>query len=269
MPNVLYSILVGIVQGVSEWLPVSSKTQVLIVTNYLFALSLTVAFAFGLFMEVGSIGSALIYFRRDIASLLRNRRLLAYLVVVTVVTGVVGVPLYLLAERLLQGAYNVGLPMAILGLLLVGDALYIRSSRRTPRIGGLPELGLKHYIAIGIAQGLSALPGVSRSGMTVSTMLFMGVDPKEAFRLSYLAYIPAALGGIATTLLFSRGELETAISVVDPTGVVIAAVVALVIGLFVISLLLRFAKRNDIYVVTLVVGAIALALAFVSALGAA
>jgi undecaprenyl-diphosphatase len=265
----LYSILLGIVQGVTEWLPVSSKTQVLFVSNYLFSLPVSVAFAFGLFMEIGSIGSATIYFRRDIFTLLRDRRLLVYLVVVTVVTGLVGVPLYLLSERLLQGAYNLGIPMVVLGVFLVADAMYIRSSRRSPRMGGLPELGIKHYVVIGLAQGLSALPGVSRSGMTVSTMLFMGVDPRDAFRLSYLAYIPAALGGFATTLLFSGGEIGTALEAVDPLGVAIAAATALVIGLLVISALLRFAKRNDIYIVTLAVGMIALAVGALSALGSA
>ena len=269
MPSLLYSILLGLVQGVAEWLPVSSKTQVLFVSSYLFSLPASVAFAFGLFMEIGSIGSAAVYFRRDVVSLLHDRRLLVYLVVVTLFTGLAGVPLYLLSERLLQGAYNLGLPMAILGLFLVIDALYIRSSRLSRRIGGLSNLGLKHYIVIGLAQGLSALPGVSRSGMTVSTMLFMGVDPRDAFRLSYLAYIPAALGGLATTLLFSGNEISAAVAAVDPLGVVVAAVTALVIGLIVISILLRFAKRNDIYVVTLAVGAIALAVGALAALGAA
>ncbi|MDV3277500.1 MAG: hypothetical protein LYZ69_03415 [Nitrososphaerales archaeon] len=269
MSNLLYTILIGLVQGVSEWLPVSSKTQVLLVSSYLYSLPVSVAFVFGLFMEVGSIGSAVIYFRKDILLLLRDRKLLAYLVVVTLVTGAVGVPLYLLSERLLQNAYNLGIPMAVLGVFLVVDAIYIRYSRLPPRIGGLPEMKLKHYVAIGLAQGLSALPGVSRSGMTVSTMLFMGVDPKDAFRLSYLAYIPAALGGLATTLLFSRGEIATALAVVDPAGVAVAAVTALVVGLLVISLLLRFAKRNNIYVVTLAIGLIALVIGMLAAVGTA
>lgn len=269
MVNLLYTILIGLVQGVSEWLPISSKTQVLLVSSYLFSLPVSVAFAFGLFMEIGSIGSALIYFRRDVLLLLRDRRLLVFLIVVTVVTGVVGVPLYLLSERLLQSAYNLGIPMAVLGVFLVADSIYIRYSRLSPKSGGLADLKLKHYIAIGFAQGLAALPGVSRSGMTVSTMLFMGVDPKDAFRLSYLAYIPAALGGLATTLLFSRGEIGTALTVIDPVGVAVAAVTALVVGLLVISVLLRFAKRNSIYIVTLVIGIIALAIGTLAAVGTA
>ena len=256
--NVLYSILVGIVQGVSEWLPISSKTQVLLVSSYLFALPLEVGLAFGLFMEVGSLASASVYLRRDIVSLFHDRKLLVYLVVVTLFTGIVGIPLYLLAEKLLSTAYNPGIPMVMLGAILVSDSIYIRYSRLVPRIAGLKDKKLRHYIAIGITQGIAALPGVSRSGMTVSTMLFMGVEPGDAFRLSYLAYIPAALGAFLTTILLSRSEINAAVAAVDPTGVLLAIITSALIGLAVISAALRFAKRNNIYVVTLVVGILAL-----------
>lgn len=258
LSSVLYSVLVGIVQGVSEWLPISSKTQVLLVSTYLFALPVEVAYAFGLFMEIGSLGSASIYFRREIASLLHDRRLLGYLFVVTLITGVVGVPLYLASERLLASAYNPGIPMVILGVVLVSDSVYIRYSRMSPRIGGLRDMRLKHYLAVGVAQAFAALPGVSRSGMTVSTMLFMGVEPGDAFRLSYLAYIPASLGAFATTLLFSRSEINTAVAAVDPVGVLVAVLAAAIIGLAVISVALRFARRNDVYKVTLAIGAVAI-----------
>jgi undecaprenyl-diphosphatase len=265
LSNLLYAIIVGLVQGVSEWLPISSKTQVLFVSQILFGLPLNVGLAFGLFMEIGSIGSATYYFRREILSLLHDRKLLAYLVVVTAVTAVEGVPLYLVAEKLLTGAYNLGFPMIILGAFLIGDSIYIRYSRQTPRTGTLAELRLKHYVVIGAAQGLAALPGVSRSGMTVSTMLFMGVNPKDAFRLSYMAYIPAAFGGFLTTIVFSKSELKIALANFDATGLVVAILTAGLVGIVAISALLRFAKRNDIYRVTLFLGALAIAIGLIAA----
>jgi undecaprenyl-diphosphatase len=265
--NILYSIFIGLVQGISEWLPISSKTQVLFATTFLFALPLDVAYSFGLFMEIGSLGSALVYFRKDVLSIFTDRKLLIYLLVVTIMTGIIGVPLLILSDRLLQGAYNVGIPMTLLGLFLIFDAIYIRFSRIKPRLGGLSDMKLKHYIAVGIVQGIAALPGVSRSGMTVSTMLFMGVDPKVAFRLSYLAYIPASLGAFLATLVFSRTEVNTAIRSLDPAGVTIAIITAAVVGLGVISVLLRFAKRSNIYAVTLILGLLALAIGLLAAFG--
>ena len=255
--NLLFSIILGLVQGISEWLPISSKTQVIFASTFLFSLPLAVAYAFGLFMEIGSLGSAIIYFRRDIISLLHDRKLLMFLLVVTIVTAIVGVPLYIITDRVLQGAYNLGIPMILLGAVLIGIGLYIRHARSKPRIAGLMQLKMKNYILVGIAQGIAALPGVSRSGMTVSTMLLMGVEPGQAFRLSYLAYIPASFGAFLVTIVFSKAQVNQAITSVQPLGILVAIVVAASVGLFVISYLLKFAKKNNIWVVDLVLGSIA------------
>jgi undecaprenyl-diphosphatase len=264
--NPLFAVILGLVQGISEWLPVSSKTQVLFASTFLFSLPVAVGYAFGLFMEIGSIGSAITYFRNDIWSLFKDRRLLVYLFVVTAITGIVGVPLYYLADKVLtSNPYNVGIPMTLLGLVLIGTGLYIRYARTKPaQVVGLQEMKLKNYIIVGVAQGIAALPGVSRSGMTVSTMLLMGVKPEQAFRLSYLAYIPASLGAFFVTLLLSKSQIDTAIQTVEPTGVLIAIVTAAIVGIFVISYLLRFAKTSRIYVIDFVLGTIALTIGIVA-----
>src|SRR6266852_8021377 len=242
--NEFYAIILGLVQGISEWLPISSKTQVLFASTLLFSLPLAVAYAFGLFMEIGSVGSAIVYFRRDILSLFNDRRLVVYLLVVTVFTGLVGAPLYYLTDKVLaSNPYNIGIPMILLGLVLIGTGFYIRYSRTKPKLlAGLGEMKLKNYVIIGIAQGIAALPGVSRSGMTVSTMLLMGVKPEQAFRLSYLAYIPAS------------------------TGVLFAIVSAAVVGILVISYLLKFAKTSRIYVIDFVLGSVALIVGVIATL---
>jgi undecaprenyl-diphosphatase len=267
LPNLLYSVIVGLVQGVSEWLPISSKTQVLFVSTILFGIPLNAAYSFGLFMEVGSLFSATFYFRKEILSLLRDRKMLAYLLVVTIVTGIEGVPLFLISDRLLAGAYNLGIPMMLLGVFLFADGIYIRYSRRRPRTGTLEGMSLKNYVVVGLAQGFAALPGVSRSGMTVSTLLFMGIDPKEAFKLSYLAYIPAAIGGIVTTILFSRSELTIALSYFDSTTISAAIVTSALVGIVAISALLRFARRNDVWKVTLILGGLAFGIGVLAAIG--
>jgi undecaprenyl-diphosphatase len=266
--NEFYAIILGLVQGISEWLPISSKTQVLFASTLLFSLPLAVAYAFGLFMEIGSVGSAVVYFRRDIRSLFKDRRLVVYLLVVTVFTGLVGAPLYYLTDKILSTSpYNIGIPMVLLGLVLIGTGFYIRYSRTKPRlVVGLEEMKVKNYIVIGIAQGIAALPGVSRSGMTVSTMLLMGVKPEQAFRLSYLAYIPASLGAFFVTLILSKSQVDTAVQVVEPTGILIAIATSALIGIVVISYLLKFAKTSRIYIIDFVLGTIALVLGIIATL---
>jgi len=261
MVNILYSIILGLVQGVSEWLPISSKTQVLYASYVLFGLPIAAGYAFGLFLEIGSLGSAIVYFRKDIISLFHDRRLLMYLVVVTIFTAIVGAPLFYITDTYLQHtSVFIGVPMIALGLGLIGIGFYIKYSRALPKIGGLEQMKIKHYIIVGIAQGIAALPGVSRSGMTVSTMLVMRVKQDQAFRLSYLAYIPASLGAFGVSLLFQRHEINTDIQAVQPLGLIVAILSALLIGLVTISYLLKFAKTKNIWMLDIVLGVIAVSI---------
>ena len=262
--NILFSIILGLVQGISEWLPISSKTQVLFASYVLFGLPIAAGYAFGLFLEIGSLGSAIIYFRRDIVALLHDRRLLLYLVVVTIFTAIVGAPLYYITDTYLQHTSPfIGVPMILLGLSLIGIGFYIRYSRALPKIVGLDQMKIKHYVIVGIAQGIAALPGVSRSGMTVSTMLIMGVKQDQAFRLSYLAYIPASIGAFGVSLLFSRHEINTDVQAVSVLGLGVAIIAALLVGLVTISYLLRFAKTKDIWKLDIAIGTLALVLGIV------
>ena len=106
----------GLVQGISEWLPISSKTQVLFASYVLFGLPIAAGYAFGLFLEIGSLGSAVIYFRKDIVALFHDRRLFMYLLVVTIFTAIVGAPLYYITDTYLQHASPfIGVPMITLG----------------------------------------------------------------------------------------------------------------------------------------------------------
>ncbi|MDA4111757.1 MAG: undecaprenyl-diphosphate phosphatase [Thaumarchaeota archaeon] len=263
--NLLFAVLLGLVQGISEWLPISSKTQVLYASYVLFGLPIAAGYAFGLFMEIGSLASATVYFRKDIISLFHDRRLFTYLLVVTLFTAIVGAPLYYITDKYLQGASPfIGIPMIILGLVLIGIGFYIRYSRSIPKIGGLNEMKLKNYIIVGIAQGIAALPGVSRSGMTVSTMLVMGVKPDQAFRLSYLAYIPASLGAFGVSLLFTPGEINAGIQAVQPLGIAVSIITAALIGIVTISYLLKFAKSSKIWKLDIVLGLIALSIGIVA-----
>ncbi len=119
-------IIVGIVQGVSEWLPISSKTQVLLASSYLFNLSYSEAYTFGLFMEIGTVFAAIIYFRKEVWSLIRvlllkgteyEKKLFTYVFVCTIITGIIGAPLYLLADSITS--IPLGLPMMIIGMVLI------------------------------------------------------------------------------------------------------------------------------------------------------
>lgn len=271
LQQALYGIVLGVVQGVSEWLPVSSKTQVIVVSTYLLNLPFSTAYTFGLFMEVGTILAAIIYFRRELLTLLRflarrgdadSRRLFNYVLVSMVVTGIIGAPLYIMVASI-QGAYNIGIPMLLVGLVLIGDALLIRHARsqRTRPAGSrrkLADMGLKDYVLVGIAQGIAALPGVSRSGVTTSTMLLLNVEADEAFRLSFLNCIFATSAAVALTLVVSRGSVTAAVGTIGLPGLAIAIAVSTVVSLLLIDFMLKIAKHSKIVYLTAALGVLAL-----------
>jgi len=268
--QLLYSIIIGIIQGVSEWLPISSKTQIIVSSTYLLKLTFQQAYTFGLFMEIGTLVAAIIYFRKDMLNLVQvlagskdkgKRKLFAYILVVTLVTGLIGAPLYLVADSVT--GIVVGIPMLILGIVLLGDAALIRYSRKRLEKGiasrKLENLSLKDYLLVGIMQGISSLPGVSRSGITTSTMLILGVEPEEAFRLSFTAGIFASAGAFALTLVASRHNVASSIATIGLTGLVVAIITATVISLFLIDFLIKVAGKQKITYLTAALGVIAIA----------
>lgn len=268
--QLIYSVIIGLVQGISEWLPVSSKTQIIVTSTLLLKLTYQQAYTFGLFMEIGTLVGAIIYFRKDLVKLVEvlagskdpgKRSLFIYVVVVTVVTAIIAAPLYLVADSI--GGIALGIPMTILGVILLGDAALISYSKKRQltkvTLKKLQQLNLKDYVIIGVTQGIAALPGVSRSGITTSTMLLLGVEPEEAFRLSFLAGIFAAAGAFGLSLVASRKNVSASIAAIGGTGVVLAIITATIISLFLIDFLIKVAGKQKITYLTAALGVIAIA----------
>lgn len=263
----MLGVLLGIVQGISEWLPISSKTQIIIVSTYFFGLDFQRAYSFGLFLEAGTFLAAVFYFRNEVVKVLlalvgrgngEGRSLLKFLLVATAITGVLGVGIYLLVSDVTSSPV-IGIPMIILGVVLLADASLIRFARnRRAPTKGILDLTLRDDILIGLAQALSAFPGVSRSGTTVSAMLLLGLKPEESFRLSFLALIPASVGAALVSVLFSHGGMGSVISTVGLPTIAVAVVTAMLVSLLLIKVLLRFAASSRITVLILALGLIAI-----------
>ena len=265
----IYAAIIGLIQGISEWLPISSKTQIIVSSTYLLKLTFQQAYTFGLFMEIGTIFAAVVYFRKDLLKMVQvllgsknqmERKLLIYVVVVTVITGIIAVPLYLVADSI--SGIALGIPMLIVGLVLLADAALIRYSRKKREKGinsrKLENLSLKDYVLIGIVQGISALPGVSRSGTTTSAMLLLDVEPDEAFRLSFVVGIFASIGAFGLTLIASKSNVSAAVSGIGLGGIIVAIIVATVVSLFLIDFLIKIAGKSKIIYLITALGIIAI-----------
>ncbi len=268
--HIFYGLVLGVVQGISEWLPISSKTQVLVTGTYLLNMPFSEAYTLGLFLEIGTTLAAIIYFRKELWSIIRfiigkgdaqSKQLFTYVLVTIVITGIIGAPIYIAIDSI-TGAYNLGIPMLLIGIILIGDALLIWYSKsrhkKLLQRRNFSHMGIKDYVVVGIVQGIAALPGVSRSGITTSSLLLLNVESEEAFRLSFLTGIFATAAAVGLTLLVSHTNVSSAINTIGISGLLVAIVVSLLVSLVLIRFLIKTASHSSIIYLTAALGLLAI-----------
>lgn len=238
------AMLLGIVQGITEFLPISSDGHLAIVQHYLPNFEQP-GLLFDVMLHVGTLGAILLYFQRDVVRLLmspfrrtsearRDRRLLVLIVIASVPTAIIGLALKSAVEQWMENMLVVGAMLILTGTLLFVGERYRRSGRRHEA-----ALTATDAVLTGIAQGLAVLPGLSRSGSTIATLLFRGVDGETAARFSFLMAMPA-IGGAA---LLSLKDLDT-LPAGDIPAYLAGTGVAFLVGLLAIRLLLDIIRRQ-------------------------
>ncbi len=262
----LVAVVVGLVQGIFEWLPISSEGNVALALSVL-GRSPEEAVAFALFLHVGTALSVTVYYRGRIAELVRalptlwsgetgqssddptsDRPTLGFLIVATAASGVVGIGAY---ETVIGAVSETGggFFVALVGVLLVGTGLFQRlSANRAAETRREPTL--VDAVIVGTGQGLAILPGVSRSGTTTGLLLLRGYDESRSFELSFLLSIPAALG--AGVLAYADTGLQA-----TPLAAAVALGVAAVVGYATIDALLRVVERVAFWAVCVGLGGLA------------
>ena len=197
-------ILIGIMQGILEWLPVSSKGVLALIMVKFFNKTLSEGLVIALWMHVGTLVAATVYYKKELFEILNNlkiyiknptentetNKLTSFIIITTLLTGLIGTPLLLFGLDKLNFAGNAAMLVIAFFLILVG--LFQWAARKNKNTG--KELAIKDSIYLGISQGITAIPGLSRSGTTVSTLLFRGYSSRESLRFSFLVSIPAVLG---------------------------------------------------------------------------
>jgi undecaprenyl-diphosphatase len=267
--SVLEAIVLGIVQGLTEFLPISSTGHLRIVPAFVGWEDPGAAFT--AVTQLGTMAAVLLYFREDLLRItrawlrsLRDRRLRReldarlgwYIVLGTIPIGIFGV---LFKDQIETGArdlYLIGVALIVLGLVL------LLAEKVGTRERSIEQIRTKDGFAIGLAQALALVPGVSRSGATITAGLFMGLDRPAAARFSFLLSVPAV---VLSGLL----ELGTILSddEGDGTGLlalVVATLMAFVSGYAAIAWLLRFLSTHSTAIFVayrLALGAAVLALA--------
>ena len=234
--TIIQAVISGLVQGVTEFFPISSSGHLALLHN-VFGFKQQML-AFDVFLHFGTILSVVIFFRRDISEMLqKDMRLLKFIVIASIPTFIIGMIFKDIAENFLSMPLVVGYSLIITGLFLLFAsiwAIYWKIVRR-PR-----PLGVKNSIAIGIAQGISVLPGISRSGATIGTALIAGLDETEALKFSFLLSIPAVLGANILKVRQIYGNLVSG----DTAAFLAGAIAAAVTGFLVIKALFGILRKN-------------------------
>jgi undecaprenyl-diphosphatase len=246
----------GIVQGMTEFLPVSSSGH-LIIVPWLFGWTnpFIDSLAFTVMIHFGTLGALLVYFSADWVRLvpaglaaMRDRsfegepdRKLAWLIVVaTIPATLAGL---LLNEVVEERFRQIGL---VATMLVIGAAILWLAERNGRRDRSMADVTLRTSAMIGAAQAIALIPGISRSGISISAGLFAGLDRETAARFSFLMATPiTALAGSYEAFKLVRGEAGVA---VEPLPLIVGVVSALVSGLLAIAVLLRFLRTNPTHV---------------------
>jgi undecaprenyl-diphosphatase len=249
--NLLQAIVLGVVQGLTEFLPISSSAHQRIVPAFLGWEDPGAAFT--AITQLGTEAAVLIFFRNDLWSIatkwlraLRDPRLRWhpdvrmgwYLVVATIPIGILG---YVFQDQIETGGRNlwlIGTTLVVFGLIL-GYADRVGRHERD-----VEQLSTRDGILIGLAQSLALIPGVSRSGATMSAGFLLGLNRPAAARFSFLLAVPAV---VASGLFELKGVISGEKGGDEPIGyVVVATVIAFVVGYLAIAWLLRYLTRHSV-----------------------
>lgn len=252
--TLLQSILLGIIQGLTEFLPVSSSAH-LVLTPYLLGWDIPTsdAFIFDVLVQVATLAGVFAYFWKDIVEIVRavivglvqrkpfehpSARLGWLIVLASIPAGVIG----LLIKDMVEAAFSS--PAATAALLLVTAALLVTAERIGSRKRSLEGITWQDALVIGFFQVISIFPGVSRSGSTIVGGMSRQLDRASAARFSFLMSIPIMLaaGGLATLDMLEIPNLGSVLPVFIP-GFIAAAVT----GYLAIRWLLQYLTRRPLY----------------------
>ncbi|ODR06992.1 undecaprenyl-diphosphatase [Mycobacterium shimoidei] len=242
----------AVVQGLTEFLPVSSSGHLAVVSRLLFGGDAGASFT--AVTQLGTELAVLVYFARDIVRIIKawinglvvtahrnaDYRLGWYVVIGTIPICVLGV---VFTDQIRSGARNLWVVASALVVFSAVIALAEHFGRQTRRID---QLSWRDAITVGIAQTLALIPGVSRSGATISAGLFLGLERELAARFGFLLAIPAVFASGLFSLPDAFHPAREGMSATGPQ-LLGATVIAFVVGLTAVAWFLRFLVRHNMY----------------------
>ncbi|WMI81967.1 undecaprenyl-diphosphate phosphatase [Anaerotignum sp. MB30-C6] len=238
--EIIKAIILGLIQGLTEFLPVSSSGHLVLFQN-LFGMEEATQ-AFSILLHVATLVAVFIYYWRDIWELICHpfQRTTALLIAGTIPTVIIALLCNNTFDSIFGAGKYIGFNFIFTGLVL----LY--ADRRKGGRKKIRNMSIFDSLVVGTMQGVAILPAVSRSGMTISTCLARGMDRENAARFSFLLSIPAILGGMVLTI---KDMITGEVVLTDAIGIVPMAagfIMAAVSGYFAIRFMVNIIKKGKL-----------------------
>jgi undecaprenyl-diphosphatase len=243
----LKAIVMGIVEGLTEFLPVSS-TGHLIIVGSLLHFPADIAPTFEIFIQFGAILAVVVFFARDLSVLVgdvlkgnvNSRRILIGVLIAVLPAGIVGV----IFNRWIKA--NLFNPVVVAVMLLLGGIvmLLVEWKPRSPSVTQLSDVTLRHALQIGLAQVVSLIPGTSRSMATIVGGLLSGLDRTTAVRFSFYLSIPTMIA--ASLYDFTRSSMAGEVRAESLPVFVVGLVVSFAVALVVVRLFLGYISQHTL-----------------------
>ncbi len=244
-------IILGLVQGILEWLPVSSEGSLVLILINALKMDLSTAISLSIYAHLGTALAVLTKYNKVFkeAILLRDRETFKLLTLSTLGTCITATPL------LIYGLENLELSEMInilIGSLLIVTGMILLYGRKVHYTFTHKKLSTMNYLLLGLLQGFAVLPGLSRSAITVSYLLYAGVNPKKALKYSFLISVPVVIGACA---------LEAVTGKIYPVSILFCIVIfSFAAGLLTMNALLKVAEKVNFGVFCIFFGLLALLL---------
>lgn len=250
MKEIVNAILLGIVQGITEFVPVSSSGHLVLLHEWL-NFDLANPLAFDVAVHMGTLLAVVIFFWKDLSayakgfldSLLKRSisstesRLAWFLIAATIPGVIAGVLFDDFIEETLRS------PVVVSIMLFLGALLFLVAERYTKRKKKVEQMTLKSSLLVGAAQALALIPGVSRSGITMVTGMQQGLKREEAARFSFLMSVPIIFGAGAKTAL----DVTTSGGVGSELPIIVAGFASSgIVGYIVIAVFLRYLRKHPL-----------------------
>ena len=225
MLTIIQSILLGIVQGITEWLPVSSSGHLVLLQNFL---SINVPVVYDIMLHIGTLIPVIFIFRKEIMDLVKSFFKMKFhdiglILVASVVTAIICFSFLKFFESLFSSTTAVGVGLIVTGIFLLASKFF----------HGNRKISFADAVIIGIAQGLAIVPGISRSGTTISVGLMRKIDKKTIFTFSFILSIIAVIGAQAVEMKnFSLADISI-------TSLLAGIAAAAVVGYIAIKILAK------------------------------